>query len=492
MNAPSFCAMKHKRILNSIIAVIGYIAVAWLAFVRPDWLLMFGIFTAIPGYLLLLICFTPLGGVTLGDRSLRLPFMSWVAKLCKAQLAMLIFTIAAAVAFLGAGPQFASGAIPLSFVSDMIKDYSRWQWGIFPWGIYGIWALIIAYITYIKKGSPYFYQLARSTWSKRLDPMIKTFIEGTTSGATIMVFTLVATTIILLLVYIFEIYTRHNHFAMPFITFTVVTLVTPLITLPTGRKLFKKIAARGGTLTHIYGLLIIFLVTILVVAGFANSYVIMKHPELYNMQCKQCGNYFMNVPLEARFAALYWGWWLLWTPIAGSYLAKISIGRSLREFVIGLFILPLIIFILGYHYGTAPFAWILISVQKLTGSKAILLACLGILTWICFTRITNGIRTTSIFYAGLMPLPATERQNRLWLKDGSKTQGFSKVGQKLWLSVIGTIFLHTVGGWYGIQIQVAAMAVLVINAVYAGFDFLFYRLIKDRAWIGNRNIPPFE
>lgn len=502
--------MKHKRYFNAILAIFGFAIIGWLSFMRPDWLLAFGMFTCLSGYFLIFVCVTPSGSISFGQKEQKLPFLKWFLKLCKAQFTLLLITVAAAVAFLGAGPSFARGAIPLSLAQEVIIDYSRWQWGIFPWGIFGIWGLIIAYVTYVKKGLPYIYQIVRESWPKRFEPMVKTFIEGTTNGSTIMAFTLVATTIVLLFSYSFEVILKVHHFAVPFITFTVVSFITPLISFRWGRKLFKRIATKGGTLVRLYGWLIVLMVIVLIAASYANAWVIIKRPELYKLQCEQCGNYFANIPLEVRFAALYWGWWLIWTPFAGSYLAKISEGRTLREFVLGLYAIPFLLLILGWWWGLAPFIAFVSSLQKLflalasslfhfsdqeslfRCAKALLLIFLGITTWVIFIKMMKGVKTSAIFHTGAMHVPENAHFNRLWIKDGCKTQGITKFGHKLWLSVMGTIFLHTMAGWYGIQLQVASMGVLVINAVYGGFDFIFYRFFKDRVWVGNRNILPFE
>ncbi len=37
---------------------------------------------------------------------------------------------------------------------------------------------------------------------------------------------------------------------------------------------------------------------------------------------------------------LYWGWWLSWSPFVGMFIARISRGRSIREFVMGLLFVP--------------------------------------------------------------------------------------------------------------------------------------------------------
>lgn len=36
----------------------------------------------------------------------------------------------------------------------------------------------------------------------------------------------------------------------------------------------------------------------------------------------------------------YWGWWLAWAPFVGLFIARISRGRTIREFVLGVIIIP--------------------------------------------------------------------------------------------------------------------------------------------------------
>jgi glycine betaine transporter len=36
----------------------------------------------------------------------------------------------------------------------------------------------------------------------------------------------------------------------------------------------------------------------------------------------------------------YWVWWMSWTPFVGTFLARISRGRTIREFVIGVLLVP--------------------------------------------------------------------------------------------------------------------------------------------------------
>jgi choline/glycine/proline betaine transport protein len=55
------------------------------------------------------------------------------------------------------------------------------------------------------------------------------------------------------------------------------------------------------------------------------------------------------------WTVFYWGWWLAWAPFVGLFIARISRGRTLREFVIGVLCVPtFIIFVwLGIFGGSA-------------------------------------------------------------------------------------------------------------------------------------------
>ncbi|WP_251276687.1 BCCT family transporter, partial [Enterobacter hormaechei] len=37
----------------------------------------------------------------------------------------------------------------------------------------------------------------------------------------------------------------------------------------------------------------------------------------------------------------YWAWWIGWAPFVGLFIARISRGRTIREFVFGVLLIPL-------------------------------------------------------------------------------------------------------------------------------------------------------
>jgi choline/glycine/proline betaine transport protein len=40
------------------------------------------------------------------------------------------------------------------------------------------------------------------------------------------------------------------------------------------------------------------------------------------------------------WTVFYWGWWIAWSPFVGMFIARISKGRSVREFILGVLFLP--------------------------------------------------------------------------------------------------------------------------------------------------------
>ncbi|WP_136247020.1 BCCT family transporter [Halomonas borealis] len=59
------------------------------------------------------------------------------------------------------------------------------------------------------------------------------------------------------------------------------------------------------------------------------------------------GLWIADEPGEAQWqqawTIFYWGWWLAWAPFVGLFIARISRGRTLREFVLGVLLVPTLI-----------------------------------------------------------------------------------------------------------------------------------------------------
>ncbi|MGW5878943.1 BCCT family transporter [Nocardiopsis terrae] len=48
------------------------------------------------------------------------------------------------------------------------------------------------------------------------------------------------------------------------------------------------------------------------------------------------------------WSVFYWGWWISWAPFVGVFLARISYGRTIREFILGALFAPVVVSLLWF------------------------------------------------------------------------------------------------------------------------------------------------
>ncbi len=93
----------------------------------------------------------------------------------------------------------------------------------------------------------------------------------------------------------------------------------------------------------------------MVLAIFLLLFVLLSGPTaaLLGAFVQNVGNYLGNfVPLTFNVYAyepnewigdwtlFYWGWWISWSPFVGMFIARISRGRTIREFILGVLFVP--------------------------------------------------------------------------------------------------------------------------------------------------------
>ncbi len=116
--------------------------------------------------------------------------------------------------------------------------------------------------------------------------------------------------------------------------------------------------------------------TNMILAGFVLLFLLFFGPApiqyLCNMMTQLTGDYFNNVwtntfwsdavSFEQRdwlgwWIIFYWLWWISYIPFCGGFIARISKGRTLREFMFGVILVPFLLAILwfGIWGGTAAY-----------------------------------------------------------------------------------------------------------------------------------------
>ncbi len=90
-------------------------------------------------------------------------------------------------------------------------------------------------------------------------------------------------------------------------------------------------------------------------AGLLLVFVFILGPTLFilNGFLENIGNYFQNFVSVATWnetytganwqdgwTIFYWGWWIAWSPFVGMFIARVSYGRTIREYLLGVMLVP--------------------------------------------------------------------------------------------------------------------------------------------------------
>ena len=95
-------------------------------------------------------------------------------------------------------------------------------------------------------------------------------------------------------------------------------------------------------------------------AGALMIFVIVTGPALaiFSAVVQATKDYVLYVPQLSSWIAredygflhgwttFYWAWWISWSPFVGMFIARVSFGRTVREFIIGVLVLPTLICII--------------------------------------------------------------------------------------------------------------------------------------------------
>ena len=285
----------------------------------------------------------PWGGLRLGPDDSRPEFgtFSWVSMMFAAGLGagLLFFGIAEPVSHWTAPPH--GLAEPRSDEAALVAlRYTYFHWGFNGWAMYAVIGGAMAYFSF-RKGLP--IQVS-STFSPILGPKASETPLGRVVDALAIVATLFGTATALGLnglqlnsglEYLLDV-PKSNGVAV-----VIIAVVTALFLVSATSGVEKGInfLANLGAFATI-GLFLFFLVvggsTVLVISNGIESigtYIIQVIP--MSLQTGVGDEQWM-----AGWTIFYWAWWISWAPFVGMFVARISRGRTIREFVLGVVAAP--------------------------------------------------------------------------------------------------------------------------------------------------------
>jgi glycine betaine transporter len=286
------------------------------------------------------LLFSKYGHIRLGKETEKPEFKtaSWLAMLFGAGTGVgIIYWSVAEPVFHYTSPP--SGEGNSEAAANLAMEYTFFHWGFHPWAIYTVIGLALAYFQFNKR--------LPASVSSAFYPLLKEKIHGPI-GKTIDILAVFAT--------IFGIATSlglgskqisaglNALFGIPntlFVQIIVIAIATILfiISLSTGLK--RGIQYLSNT-AMILSFLIMFLVLVL---GPTSS--------IFKVFFNTMGGYasnFVNMSLNlgpfgeskwiGSWTLFYWAWWIAWAPFVGMFIARISKGRTIKEFVIGVLFVP--------------------------------------------------------------------------------------------------------------------------------------------------------
>jgi BCCT family betaine/carnitine transporter len=218
------------------------------------------------------------------------------------------------------------------------------HWGLHPWAIYAIVALALALFSF-NKGLPLsirsiFYPLLGERvwgWPGHLIDILAVFATlfglATSLG-------LGAEQAAAGLDHLFGIAATDVSKVLLIVGITAIALASVLAGLDKGVKRLSEINMVLAIL--LLGFIILVGPTLAIITGFFSnlgSYLVYL-PELSNPIGREDANF------SQGWTAFYWAWWISWSPFVGMFIARVSRGRTVREFLIAVLLVPSVVSVL--------------------------------------------------------------------------------------------------------------------------------------------------
>ncbi len=302
------------------------------------------------------LALSPLGKVRIGGTEARADYsyLSWFSMLFAAGMGigLMFFGVSEPLSHFGSsfgGTAVENGArtdwAPLGAAAGDAAAASRlamaatvFHWALHPWAIYAVLALGLALFSF-NKGLPL-------TVRSLFYPLLGERVWGW-PGHIIDILAVLATLFGLAtslgfgaaqasagLNFLFDVPLGNDTQVLLVIGITAVALVSVVAGLDAGVK-------RLSELNMILAVLLLLFViavgpTLAIITGFfGNLGAYLEYlPALSNPIGREDANF------SQGWTAFYWAWWISWSPFVGMFIARVSRGRTVREFIVSVLIVP--------------------------------------------------------------------------------------------------------------------------------------------------------
>lgn len=287
-----------------------------------------------------MLIFSRYGNIPLGrdGEKPEFPLVTWFAMLFCAGMGIgLVFWGAAEPLSHFYDPPYGSPETPEA--ASLALQYSFFHWGLQPWAIYTMVAMCLAYSQF-RRQEP-------GLISASCKPLLKGHADGM-AGQIIDIIAVFAT--------VFGVATSLGFGAiqisggLSYLFHVPNTIMTQLILIAVVTALYMLSAQTGlqRGIKYLSNLNMFLAISLL-------GFLLFFGPTQFIMEVftSALGKYIHNLPKMSLNLApfddshwiqdwtlFYWAWWIAWAPFVGTFIARISRGRTVREFVLGVLLVP--------------------------------------------------------------------------------------------------------------------------------------------------------
>jgi len=300
---------------------------------------------------LLYFAFSKFGSIKIGGVEAEKEFsdFSWMAMLFSAGMGigLMFFSVSEPLYYLQNVPGFFGAEAGTGAAGTAAMAQTFFHWGFHPWAVYGLVGLGLAFFSF-NRGLPL-------TFRSIFWPLLGERIYGW-PGHIIDLVTVFAT--LFGLATSLGLGVSQVNQGMSYVggdllgLFNVPVNDTVAILLIAGITLIATASVAAGLEGGVKRLSTLNLYLMLLLLGF----LLVVGPTVYVLGAwvEGLGAYFGNILSLGFFrgtlspgggtvtawTVFYWGWWIAWSPFVGMFIARISKGRTVREFVLGVLFLP--------------------------------------------------------------------------------------------------------------------------------------------------------
>src|SRR6056297_3697594 len=291
----------------------------------------------------LYFAFSKFGNIRLGGEEAKPEFSTaaWFAMLFSAGIGigLMFFAVAEPMWHLLYPPHSEAGSIGATRDAMGITFL---HWGLHAWAIYAIVALALAFFAFNRKLPLSFRSVFYPLLGDRINGWIGDVIDTLAVLATLFG---LATSLGLGasqagagMEYVFGLENTTMLQVIIIVGVTAIATISVVLGIDKGVKVLSEFNIR------IAGLFLLFILVVGPTFFILSSFV------------QNLGHYAQNFPSFAfwtqsyeegsfmsTWTVFYWAWWISWSPYVGMFIARISRGRTVKQFVLGVLIVPTLI-----------------------------------------------------------------------------------------------------------------------------------------------------